>query len=521
MTDSSYTLADFLTDQIASQICLLTSPLKFSTIEILSVSVQEPPVENFIQPHELVLSTAVNCLYQEDAFLKFIQEVKNSGAAALLLAFQDPSYVVPDKILDFAAEVDLPIFSIAWDQRFSEIQEKTTRRISEKKLATYKSLQTELFNAFFNSILLVDAIHLIDSAFQTPVVIEDATGHVLANSRKSLSELEIEKLTTLPIHLNDLLVGYLRLKLPEQNIPSSLGQTAENLMDQFLCFPLSLWFNRQNIEDLVTTRLKNDFVWALATKNYDSFSEIVQQGRRLHFDLTKPYSCAVLRAIPSGEQKNEGKYATSSAVTASNIESLLIHLTQKQNLTAMISSHGLDFILFLENYSLNPEENIDHFITTAQNQLEISFPQYTFRWGISEISSVEPVDFNTLYCNAHAALQYCLASSKQKYRFTYQDSRTAQVISALSKDQKVCKMAEEVLAPLKSNNIASGVDFIGTLLVYVKCKYNITQTAQALHIHRQSLLYRLEKIESLTKMSLNNEQDRFLLEIAVRLLFLY
>ncbi|WP_369405119.1 helix-turn-helix domain-containing protein [Piscibacillus salipiscarius] len=50
-----------------------------------------------------------------------------------------------------------------------------------------------------------------------------------------------------------------------------------------------------------------------------------------------------------------------------------------------------------------------------------------------------------------------------------------------------------------------------------KYKGNVSQTARALNLHRQSLLYRLRNIEKLTKLSLVDADDSFLLEFSVRL----
>lgn len=49
--------------------------------------------------------------------------------------------------------------------------------------------------------------------------------------------------------------------------------------------------------------------------------------------------------------------------------------------------------------------------------------------------------------------------------------------------------------------------------MFIQCNYNISLTARNLYIHRQSLLYRLSKIEELTGMSLREHQDLYLLEI--------
>lgn len=63
-----------------------------------------------------------------------------------------------------------------------------------------------------------------------------------------------------------------------------------------------------------------------------------------------------------------------------------------------------------------------------------------------------------------------------------------------------------------------GVDFIGTLSVYVENLYNASQTAKALCIHRDTLQYRLERIADIAHLDLSDSNDRLYLEISLLLL---
>ena len=89
----------------------------------------------------------------------------------------------------------------------------------------------------------------------------------------------------------------------------------------------------------------------------------------------------------------------------------------------------------------------------------------------------------------------------------------------LSSHDEVLQIAKETLGALQEHHALSGMDFIETLKEYCKCNYKISQTARNLHIHRQSLLYRLQKIEDLTGLSLDNHRDIFLLELCILILF--
>ena len=126
-----------------------------------------------------------------------------------------------------------------------------------------------------------------------------------------------------------------------------------------------------------------------------------------------------------------------------------------------------------------------------------------------------------LYQNASIALQYCLTASRKQYRFTYRDTKELQIISALSRSDTVRKIADETIRSLREYDVSAGINMMETLTTFIRCNYNISLTARTLHIHRQSLLYRLKKIEQLTDMSLSNHQDLFLLEICTHLYYHY
>lgn len=72
------------------------------------------------------------------------------------------------------------------------------------------------------------------------------------------------------------------------------------------------------------------------------------------------------------------------------------------------------------------------------------------------------------------------------------------------------------IQPLVEYDQQRQMDLIGTFSAYNHYQGNVSQTARALNLHRQSLLYRLRKIESLTGLSLVDPDDLFLLELCVR-----
>ena len=516
-----YTLWEFLQSDTVAGAHQFAGRMDLRQIPIEAVSVQEIPVDDFIQKDELVLSTAVGCLHDTAAFQTLVRSVKDAGAAALFLTFRDTGYVIPPDVIRLANAIDLPLFSIPWERRFSDIQAAINSAIREKRLSVYQNLQTTLFNAYFESKPIDYAADMISKTLHIPAVIMDMNRCAIAQTGY-ISECDSpQTFYELEICVGGRLTGYLHLCTTETPLVFPvLPESPMELLQKYVCFPLSLWFNRKSIEDLTTLRLKNDFVWDLARKTDVPRIELLRQGNQLHFDLNHPYTCVLMRAVPKEASKQLEDYSAATAYVSARIEDLLIQEGKQRNAGVMVASRNLDFVMYIRNPSNEPEQYVEHFLDRLHQHLTDAYPLYSFYWGISEVSLKTP-EFSQLYQNATLALQHCLHSNSSQYRFTYRDTKEAQIVSALSNNEKIRQIADELLLPLRGHGSSSGLDLMKTLSTFIRCNYNTSQTARALHIHRQSLLYRLEKIKDLTGLSLDDHKNLFLLEISLRAFSLY
>jgi purine catabolism regulator len=76
--------------------------------------------------------------------------------------------------------------------------------------------------------------------------------------------------------------------------------------------------------------------------------------------------------------------------------------------------------------------------------------------------------------------------------------------------------ARTLLEPLRSAD--PGGDLIVTLEIYLDCHASPTQTAEAMHLHRNTILNRMERIRSLLSVDLGRPDERLAVHLACRLL---
>ena len=83
-------------------------------------------------------------------------------------------------------------------------------------------------------------------------------------------------------------------------------------------------------------------------------------------------------------------------------------------------------------------------------------------------------------------------------------------------DATISHRLQEVLAPLREYDGRHGSDLVNTMLTYVT-REGIAATADALFLHRNSVVYRLQRIEKLTGLPLRQSEVRQLLLVALTL----
>lgn len=76
-------------------------------------------------------------------------------------------------------------------------------------------------------------------------------------------------------------------------------------------------------------------------------------------------------------------------------------------------------------------------------------------------------------------------------------------------------LVERTLGPLVDYDRENGTDLLGSLSTFLRCRRSWQLTAQALQVHRQTVVYRMERVEQLTGRTLSETSDLAELWIAL------
>jgi purine catabolism regulator len=97
----------------------------------------------------------------------------------------------------------------------------------------------------------------------------------------------------------------------------------------------------------------------------------------------------------------------------------------------------------------------------------------------------------------------------------YSDLSVYRLLFQLEHSPELIAFQEETLGPLLAYE--GGGELIHTLETYFEHNGNLSQTAEALFIHRNTLIYRMERIATITDLDLDKPENRLAIQLALRI----
>jgi purine catabolism regulator len=86
----------------------------------------------------------------------------------------------------------------------------------------------------------------------------------------------------------------------------------------------------------------------------------------------------------------------------------------------------------------------------------------------------------------------------------------------LEHSPELASFCQETIGKLIEYDRTQGTELVETLSAYFGHKSNLSQTAEALFVHRNTLLYRMERIREISGLDLDNPETRLSIQLALR-----
>ncbi|KHF40265.1 PucR family transcriptional regulator [Halalkalibacter okhensis] len=526
------------------------SELEKTTVDWISVI--ETPVETFVRKNELVLTTGVGCADNDQLFYEFVKQIIEAGASALAVALGPFVKVIPNSVIDLARKHQFILMELEWSIRFSDILEHVLAEIHEQKHQYLEKIEN-IRKSLLDFILSGESLHLVADhvakSIDCEVLIADKRGVIRGKSN------------IFPDDLLNRWAEFLHKQLEEDGIYHSLDQTFEwieynggyalqltihstgniqgyivvggfgaepfseeehtewVMLLEHVTTAVAIHFLHEQAAKEAEWRLRDDFVWELSRDAIPSNELILSRAKSLNYQINLPYICLVGKT----EQLEESfRSMTHLAITFDHwLHEWIRHMEEEAEsiaksmaLKSMVTYQNEELIIFLE-VNHHVMEQAKTYITKLQTRFQFLNPSISIAWGIAKQYGYSC--FATSYQEAKKAVEIGRKRNGKNSISIYADTKVDRVMDSLLKNDELIDIAKSILDSLLRYAKERQIDLLHTFTAYHRNHGNVSQTARELNLHRQSLLYRLRKIESLTNCSLDDPDELFLLDLSIRL----
>ncbi len=253
------------------------------------------------------------------------------------------------------------------------------------------------------------------------------------------------------------------------------------------------------------SRLRGDFLDELLAGRIEEGDLVLERARKLGCDLSLPHVALVLESEGGDSQDQVGDFfgeLLHSLIGAERSNGYPLARVRNRRLTML---HPLP--------AGGPDE-LAHAVKRAVDELKATWPA-TVSAGIGRHHpGLEGL--RTSQQEAEQALAIGRSLFGPGSALAFSDLGAYRLLFLLHGSPELSSFYREVLGQLVDYDAKNHTELVRTLETYFACQANLQKTAEALYLHRNSLAYRLRRIQELTNLDLDDLEDRFLLQLALK-----
>ncbi|MBX6770976.1 MAG: helix-turn-helix domain-containing protein [Chloroflexi bacterium] len=305
---------------------------------------------------------------------------------------------------------------------------------------------------------------------------------------------------TVPVMVRDAVAGYLTL------LASADDFTEEDRIvlarGSAVC---ALELAKQEAVVAAEHRLRGDFFDDLLEGANESADSLIARGRHLGYDVQKPRVALV--AVPDAARGGN----------AAGIERITREITgflAGRGLGSMVAPRRESVVVFLEIQPAGDggavrrtAEDLRAYLASAPG-LPVSVGIGTYHPGV--------LGLRTSYHEAEQAARIGREIFGPGQVTAFADLGVYRLVYAFRDRPELADFVQETIGTLIEYDTRNRTQLVDTLETYFRCNASLAAAAEALHLHRNSLAYRLRRIVDLTGLRLDSVEDRFRLQLALK-----
>ena len=520
---------------------------------------ESPETINWLAEGELLLTVAFAIKDDEAAQRDLMRNLAAVGSAGLVIKPERYLPEIPADMLGQADEFKIPLIRIPADVSYLEIMNPILERIINAQNAQLRR-SIEIHKQFTHLALdgqgLEAIVKTLGELVESSISLEDANFHLLASHvvpgvtdkhrQQTLAQkgtpLKVQQAAAIKAVLQDVVRGRAPHKVPP--FPE-LGLTAPRIITPVLAGHenlgyLSIIDHPQHLEDLAMMavehaatvialemikqrevaeaedRVRGELVDDLLNGTFGDQANVQRRARHLRYDLSVPHRVLVVDVDHFRQFIKDRRYEEGRVIAVKHqLFQLVTGAVRRQHSRHLVTAHSDSVIVLVPQPADGTDPDGEALAARLRQVVAESELGMTVSVAIGRLCT-RPEDFRPAFIEAQRALDLMVRFGKREQIINYDRLGVYRLLAQVEDRAGLEAFAGRMLAPLVDYDRARGTPLLKTLEVYLQQHGNLRQSSRDLHIHLNTLHYRLRRISEVTGVDLKDADARLDLLLALR-----
>ncbi|TYR81665.1 PucR family transcriptional regulator [Priestia megaterium] len=488
-----------------------------------------PDILSFLKEGEFLVTTGYHFKEKEESLLHLVEGMAKKHCAGLAIKTKRFFEQVPPSICELAERLNFPIIDLQTNETLGSIINESLSFILDKK--TTELQQAMITHQLFSSYILQGkGIEKIMVSLQTlckaHVSLYDPHGNLLFKSdqqpiRQTLPMEDVStridsfflnrtKYTTFSFYQFKETVTVFPVSTHTQKSSYLLVHTCIDSADPALLTieqaanVLSFEMMRQHALKEAERRQKNEYFNQLTSGYYKTIDEASYYGNQIGLSSDKKYICAVGRVSTTD----------SSYLTSDMIYELIEYELSKQTIPCMLFTKENRYVTLFFSDNHDKQQLISKQLVDVQQAVNRHYQkQLCFGIGNQSQTLLTVIDSYREASEALAGINTQDSSGQIQFYQPKQFRELLRLIPSYDLEEYHSQTLEGLLLYDKKDQAI----LLDTLSTYLNLNCQISETAKQLFVHRNTVIYRIEKCEELLGRSIHSSEETLRLRIAFQI----
>ena len=318
-------------------------------------------------------------------------------------------------------------------------------------------------------------------------------------------------LVVAPIQVGEDIVAHL---VAEEASAPDAGEDLSLLVTEHAATICGVILGRERVVAAAAGRVRDDLVEGLLLGRAGSPDETRRWAQHLGYDAAHPHRVVCLVVDDAVEPRAGAGVET--AARRRRVFASVEHLVAGRAPGAVVAIRDEEMVVVAPE-AARPAGGAESLARACLEHVRHSFPAAVLTAGLGGACR-EPVDIARAYAQARRTIETARRLGRVGEVVAFEDLGIHRLLLQVPEPAELRAFADEVLGPIVVHERRHRSDYLRTLAVYFRENGSLQRAARRLHVHPNTVTYRLSRVEALAGLDLSRYQDRLMAQVALEIL---